>query len=330
MNRLPRWRPRLALFAAIWGLAAAGIFTPKKYTDPVRTAIIDALGPGRTAAVVVTDTARDTLARFRAPVTDDKLTAALAQVDALQSQQRQQWADSISAIQQISAIEMVGPPLPSATEYEPLLSAGLVTARILGRDPDVLRRRFGRILSRGSSAEIAIDDLVLANLPHLDQGADAGIEAGQPAISGRVVVGRVEQVGRWTSTLQLVTDPDYRGSAQIVRPSRTRPVLGPVGFIQGNGNGTCQLKLVPKEQPVSIGDYVYSRQQDADQPAPVYYGRVIEAEPGADHWSIVVEPAFDAALLADVQVLKVSLSAQRVTESTPPTEVALEGPGVSH
>jgi rod shape-determining protein MreC len=330
MNRLPRWRPRLALFVAIWGLAAAGIFTPAKYTDPVRTAMIDALGPGQTAAVTVTDVARNTLARFRAPVTDNKLTAALAQVDVLQSRQRQQWANSISAIQQISAMAVVGPPLPSATEYDPLLSAGLVPARILGRDPDVLRRRFGRIISRGSSSEIAIEDFVLANLPHLDQGADAGIEAGQPAISGRVVIGRVEQVGRWTSTLQLVTDPDYRGPALIVRPSRTRPVLGPSGVIQGNGDGTCQLKLVPKEQPVSIGDYVYSRQLEADQPAPVYYGRVVEAEPGADQWSVIVEPAFDPTLLSDVQVLKVSLSAQRVTEHPHPTEIALEGPAVPH
>jgi cell shape-determining protein MreC len=227
-------------------------------------------------------------------------------------------------------MEAVGPPLPSATEYEPLLSAGLVPARILGRDPDVLRRRFGRILSRGASSGIAIEDFVLANLPHLDQGVDAGLEAGQPAISGRVVVGRIEQVGRWTSTLTLVTDPTYSGFAQIVRPSRTRPVLGPTGVVQGNGDGTCQLKLVPKEQPVSIGDYVYSRQQDADQPAPVYYGRVIEADPGADHWSIIIEPAFDPALLADVQVLKVMLNAQRVTKGSAPTEVALDGPGVPH
>jgi len=330
MNRLPRWRPRLALFVAIWGLAAAGIFTPSSYTDPVRTAIIDAVGPGRIAAVRATDAGRNALARFRGPLDDDKLAAAVAHVEALQSQQRQQWADSISVIQQVSAREVVGPPLPTATEYEPLLAAGLAPARILGRDPDVLKQRFRRILSRGSTSEIAVEDLVLANLPHLDQGEDAGIAAGQPAISGRVLVGRVEQVGRWTSTLTLVTDPNYNGFAQIVRPSRKGPVLGPTGVIQGNGDGTCQLKLVPKEQPVSIGDYVYSRQQDADQPAPFYYGRVVEAEPGAEYWSIIVEPAFDPVLLSDVQVLKVSLSAQRVAPADPKSEVALETPGVPH
>jgi cell shape-determining protein MreC len=325
MNRLPRWRPRLALLVGIWGLAAAGSFTPTRYTDPVRTAILDALGPGRIAAVTVTEKCRETFERFRPVQTDDKLAAALAQVEALQAQRRQELAEYISQIQQASAEATVGPPLASTKAYEPLLAAGLVPARILGRDPDVLRLRFERILSRGTSSAIAVDDLVLANLPHLDQGTDAGIAAGQPAISGRVVVGCIAKAGRWTSTLQLVTDPDYRGSAQLVRQSRNRAVLGATGVIQGNGDGTCRMELVPAGAPVAIGDFVYSRQQDADQPAPVYYGRVIAAEPGADDWSITVAPAFDPAQLADVQVLNLSLNPERTTDDTLPAQVVMDG-----
>jgi len=330
MNRLPRWRPRIALLAGIWGAAAAGIFTPARYTEPVRTAIVDALGPGRIAAITAAEAYATIIERFRSAPADDKLAAALARVEALQAQRREELAEHITQIRLASAEATVGPPLASSQAYEPLLAAGLVPARILGRDPDVLRRRFERILSRGTASAVAVDDLVLANLPHLDQGAAAGIAAGQPAISGRVVVGCIAHAGRWTSTLQLVTDPDYRGFAQIVRQSRSRAVLGATGVLQGNGDGNCRLALVPKDSPVSIGDFVYSRQQDADQPAPVYYGRVIAAEPGADHWSITVEPAFDPALLTDVQVLNISLNPQRVTEASAPAQVVMDEIAAQH
>lgn len=322
MQRLPRWRPKIALLAGIWGVAAAGFFSPEEFTDPLRSSVVDALAPGRVAAVAVAERGARLLERFRTPESDVTLAAAQAEIEVLQARNREQAAASLTAIQQVSASELVGPPLPSAREYEPLLAAGLVPARILGRDPDVLRHRFGRILSRGTSSAIAVDDLVLSNLPHLDQGAAAGIEAGQPAISGRVVVGNIVQAGRWTSTLRLVTDPDYRGFAQVVRQSRGRTVLGPTGVLMGSGKGVCRLELVPKEQPVSIGDYIYSRQQDADQPAPVYYGRVVDAEPGAEYWSITVEPAFDPVQLRDVQVLNISLNPQRVADESPPAEIA--------
>lgn len=312
------------MLAGIWGIAAAGFFSPERSTDPLRSAIVDAISPGRIAADAVAERGARVIDRFRAPPADDDLAAALAQIEVLQARNREQAAATLTAIQQVSASELVGPPLPSAREYEPLLAAGLVPARILGRDPDVLKRRFGRILGRGTSSAIAVDDLVLANLPHLDQGADAGIEAGQPAISGRVVVGNIVQAGRWTSTLRLVTDPDYRGFAQLVRQSRGRTVLGPIGVLQGIGKGGCRLELVPKEQPVSIGDYVYSRQQDAVQPAPVYYGRVIDAQSGDEYWSITVEPAFDPAQLRDVQVLNISLNPQRIFEDPPSTKITPE------
>lgn len=323
MQRLPRWRPWIALLAGIWGVAAAGFFSPERFTDPLRSAVVDALGPGRRAAIAVSEQSARVINRFRAPEANSDLAAAQAEIAVLQARNREQAAMNLTAIQQVSASELVGPPLPSARDYEPLLAAGLVPARILGRDPDVLKHRFGRILGRGSSSAIAVDDLVLANLPHLDQGADAGIEAGQPAISGRVVVGCIVQAGRWTSALQLVTDPDYRGFAQLVRQSRGRTLLGPTGVLVGAGKEGCRLELVPKEQPVSIGDYVYSRQQDADQPAPVYYGRVIDAQPGDEYWTVTVEPAFDPAQLRDVQVLNISLNPQRIAEDQPTPEAAV-------
>jgi hypothetical protein len=326
MNRFPRWRPRLALLIGIWGAAAAGLTVPSKYSDPLRTAVTDGLRPGRVASVTVAAQFQVTVARFRAPPTGDELNQLRAELAVLRTQSQTERAAHIALVQQTSAETDAGPVAPDAA-YDPLLIAGLVPAKVLGREPDVLKERFARILSRGTSSAVAVDDLVLADdSPHLDRGADAGLEAGQPVLSGRVVVGRIGQAGRWTSTLNLVTDPAYKASAQLVRDSRSGLVLGAAGVLAGNGDGTCRLDRVPAEAPVSVGDFVYSVEQNTEQPAPLYYGRVVTADlpAGADFWSIDVEPAFDTAALDTVQILQVSLNPDRMADASAPAPFAAD------
>src|SRR5690606_22632481 len=67
---------------------------------------------------------------------------------------------------------------------------------------------------------------------------------------------------------------------------------------------------------VSVGDYVYSRQQNGDTSAALYYGRVasVDLPAGVDDWTIEVEPAFDPDALQKVAVLTVSLNPQRIDE----------------
>ncbi|MBL8849386.1 MAG: rod shape-determining protein MreC [Planctomycetaceae bacterium] len=306
MNRLPRLKPQLVLLIGIWGTAAAGLTVPGRFSEPLRTAVADALRPGRTAAVTVSEQGEKLLARFRAAPADNELLKLREEVALLRAHTQQDRAAQLGGIQQASAESDAG---------DPLLVADVVPATILGREPDVLRNRFARMLNRGTTSAVVVDDLVLADDGlHLDRGADDGIEAGHPAISGQVVVGTIRQAGRWTSTLQLITDPAYRNNVQLVRDSRDGPVQAATGVLRGNGDGSCVIELVPNSAAVSIGDFVYSRQQDADPTGPFYFGRVVEADcpPGADDWSIRVAPAFDAATLNVVQILQVSLNPERI------------------
>lgn len=303
------------MLVGIGAISAAGLLAPSRYTDPVRTAVNDALRPGRTVSLIATAHLQSTWARFRTAETDDDLETMQTEVAVLRARLQQQQAGHVALIQQTSAESAGGSAGPSEA-YNPLLAANLVPAAVLGRQPDVLRNRFARILNRGTSSQITVDDLVLADQPHIDQGTDAGVQERQPVISGRVVVGSIGQAGRWTSTLQLVTDPDYRAKVQLVRESPAGLVLGAVGVLRGNGSETCALEYVPGNEPVSVGDYVYSRQQDVDQAQPLYYGRVLAADiqPGEENWSIEVEPAFAPPALQSVQVLTISLNPQRIGE----------------
>lgn len=326
MNRLPNWKPQLALFVGICGAAAAGVFAPGKYTEPVRTAVVDAVRPGRQAAMLSIKQGKTVVDRLRPPPEDDELVKLKAELAVWQSRTLLESATEIGRVQLASAEAAADVPAELRALTASLLKIDLVPAQILGREPDVLRMRFARILDRGRSSAIAVEDLVLADAPHLDQGADAGIQSDQPVVSGRIVVGAIRQVGQWTSTLQLITDQEYRARVQLVRRSTQGLVLGTTGVLRGTGDGACRIDLVPGKSAVSVGDFVFSRQQDASSTGPLYFGRVTAADTpaGPEDWTIQVAPAFDPAALQRVQVLTVSLNPERIPPVTEPAKVAAD------
>ena len=161
------------------------------------------------------------------------------------------------------------------------------------------------MLERGAVDGVRESTLVLEdNRSLLDQGADAGLAPGQPVYSGRNVVGKIAVVGRWTSTVCPVTDPEFRGLAQLARSSGNRLLFGPQAILVGCGERLCRLTLIPATEPVSVGDEVYTGQRDAALPYPLYYGKVVSAliKPGALHWEIRVQPAVQRIAAPTVQI----------------------------
>jgi cell shape-determining protein MreC len=254
------------------------------------------------------------IARYRPVAADPELDQLRTTLAAWKSRSLQESGQEIGRVQQASAETQAQVPAELRAAAPPLLRMSLIPAAILGREPDVLKARFARILDRGRGSDVAVDDVVLADAAHLDQGADSGVQPDQPVVSGRIVVGSIRQVGQWTSALQLITDPQYRAGVQLVRTARGRLVLGATGVLHGNGDGTCRIELVPGQAAVSIGDFVFTRQQDGGSPEPLYFGRVVEAETasGSEDWMIRVQPAFDPAVLKTVDILAVSLNPDRL------------------
>ena len=77
--------------------------------------------------------------------------------------------------------------------------------------------------------------------PRLDQGSEAGVEPELDVLIGRCVVGRIASVGHWTSALEPITDPRYRGLAQIIRPSDQGGSFGAEGILVGQGTELLQV-----------------------------------------------------------------------------------------
>jgi rod shape-determining protein MreC len=195
----------------------------------------------------------------------------------------------------------------------PLVLPDIVTARILGEETARLWRG-GLLADRGSRSELRESDLVLQDdAPLADVGADHRLEEGFPVFAGRTVFGRVQNVGRWSCTIQRVTDADFRGHAQLVRKTGRGFVFGAGGVLVGDGNDRCKLTMIPATEPVSIGDRVYTP-SDAGFPYPMFYGTVEKATPGATQWEITVKPAAGDTQPRTVQILRKRFNPARNAE----------------
>lgn len=209
---------------------------------------------------------------------------------------------------------------PLAEAGDPLLETQVITGRVIGASQSLTGEAAGLLVDAGRAAGIRGAELVLDSgddTALIDQGADAGVAADELVLAGRSVVGRIATVGEWTSRVQPVTDPHFRGYAQLVRRSAVGPVFGAKGILEGTGRA-CRLSFVSATEPVAVGDAVYTVPTHVPTSRPLYYGRVtaVKLEESADYWTVEVSP--DVTEIPDrVQVLQVELSSVRV-----PPEVA--------
>jgi hypothetical protein len=201
-----------------------------------------------------------------------------------------------------------------ASPGRPLLVPELVTARVFGREYRSADRA-SRLLHLGAVDGSFSEALVLnTSAPLLDQGAQQDVHIGQPVYSGATVVGRIASVGRWVSTVQPITDPAYRGRAQLARTTQQGVIFAAEGILRGRAAGGCALHGVKATEAVSVGDRVYTGGRSGTLPYPMYYGLVsqVELEPDAEEWSIVVDPAVEWEHVQSVQVLRDSLNPVRI------------------
>jgi rod shape-determining protein MreC len=81
----------------------------------------------------------------------------------------------------------------------------------------------------------------------VDKGQQSGIVAGQPAIDEAGVVGQVTRVFPFSAEISLITDKDQAVPVQIVRSGQRSVVFG-------LGNGQLELRYMPANADVEVGD----------------------------------------------------------------------------
>lgn len=195
---------------------------------------------------------------------------------------------------------------------DPLFVPQLVEARVLGEEVATLWRS-GRLLGAGRREGIVESSLVLDDArPMIDQGNAARLSPGDAVYAGRCVLGKIAAVGRYTSTLVVITDPGYAGRARVARRTSQGLKFGSEGTLAGNGTALCRLRHV--NEPVNVGDEVYTGGTDGVLPFPMFYGRIVRAEfePAATEWTIDVEPATALDRFDRVQILRIAIDPGRI------------------
>lgn len=327
------------------------LFAPTAQTARIESAIHDAALPGlqgirRTQAWAahLPESAR-TLWRAAQPASApgdeasiDTLRVEIAELEQTVRQLQSQNAHLLDELDNAKGRQSLPILAESGT---PLFVPELLTARIVAADDvsvAIQRASAQRIVDVGQTDGVVPADFVVSGEvmrsdvseqgrtePQLliDQGDDVGVRADQPVFAGRCVVGKIAQVGRWTSSILPVTASEFRGRARLMRRTTDGLVVGPEGILAGDGADGCQLNFISADEPVSIGDEVYTPVEGTPLPAPMYYGRVTSAvvPTGSPYWEVSVAPAETMDSAREVQVLRVVLNPARTAVPTVIEEV---------
>lgn len=124
----------------------------------------------------------------------------------------------------------------------------------------------------------------------LDKGSSSGIARGMPVVTGRGLIGRVDQVSDGRSRVQLLTDGDLRVGFNVVGT----PVIGTA---RGTGRAGQLSGSVDIAREVAVGQIlVTSGLADSPYPAGIPVGTIsgVRIDEGAQ------EKVLDITMLADV------------------------------
>jgi rod shape-determining protein MreC len=149
-------------------------------------------------------------------------------------------------------------------------------------------------------ADIIVDSTDLSqNELIINRGRDDGLTQGQFVICDHSVIGIVTDLDQRMACVQLLGDPRSKVAVKIGD-------LGLQGIMQGNGNGSASIELIPKEHRIEKGDIVYVQKKPGFLEVPMIAGTVTQCEPDDENpllWKIAVEPASNAKDVKSVTVI---------------------------
>jgi rod shape-determining protein MreC len=307
--------PRFVLTICCALLTGLGLyFAPDAAVSSVRGAITDAMRPGqlllrtkiaslfKTSSETDSATENDLVERLKEELTVEREKTRRLQTQLAQLTEQYQGEQEISA---------------AMLRTKRLIVPSLTEVAVLG-DTVAEQWRSGKVLDQGSKNGLRENELVLSTRkpvrPLIDFGEDGDLSAEDLMLLGRCVIGKVEHVGRWTSTFLRVTDSRYRGRAQLIRETESGFVFEAQGILKGQGGPLCKLEGIPAERSVRVNDAVYTAERDGILPTPLYYGQVVEAELGMDdrEWTVYVKPAEVPSQLTRVHVLRTAVNPGRL------------------
>jgi cell shape-determining protein MreC len=140
----------------------------------------------------------------------------------------------------------------------------------------------------------------------INQGKDNGVAAGQYVMSlqgddpnNQCIIGTISDVYARAAKIKLITHTASRIPVSVGD-------LHVSWFLEGRGNGTARIALVPDKYTIRKGDVVYAETSQGFLDVPVVAGEVLECRRDPDRpvvWEITVRPVCDVAGLSGVVVI---------------------------
>ena len=97
----------------------------------------------------------------------------------------------------------------------------------------------------------------------------------------------------------MITDPASKIAVKIEGLNKDR-------ILQGTGNNSAKVKLLPTKYRVEVGEVVYAQKKPGFLSTPVIVGTVAQCASNKENpllWDITVKPACDIETLTEVSVI---------------------------
>jgi len=166
--------------------------------------------------------------------------------------------------------------LKALLEFRKFVPYATMPAQVIGRDP-----------SNWSNSLI------------IDKGSEHGIRTNKAVISTRGLVGRVIEVGRCSSRVLLISDPNSKVGVLI---QRTRHG----GILTGRPDGKCKMIYIAPDSDILRGDRVITAGFSGIFPKDILVGEIsgVGKEPGRLYKYAIIKPAQDLSRLEEVLCIK--------------------------
>ncbi|QDU82883.1 Cell shape-determining protein MreC [Polystyrenella longa] len=305
-----RRRPSIFVVVSLLLLALILFLAPADVGQKLSLTVREGLKPGLLAIVL----AREAWPKYQPVDHSPQLASLEEEVGQLRQKLQAARAEAIRLQEQVTEQQQYVQFPFRAEKSEILVLPELVTARVLSQ-PLQQAWKNELLLDAGGNSGVAESHWVLSsNNSIFDLGEDHSVQQEDLVLAGRVIVGRVSQVGHWSSTIQGVTDEEFSARARLIRQVGQQYVTGADGLLIGTGEGHCQLTLVNNEEVVHVGDEVYTVPEESPQGYPLYFGKVVRAEldGGSLEWTIDVEPAVQQTRFTQVEILRQKMNPHRM------------------
>lgn len=188
----------------------------------------------------------------------------------------------------------------------------LIPARMVADDS--IHWRESKMLLAGLRRGVAAGDGVVTDHFSVEVSEADGAATGMAVLSAETLVGTISQVGRYTSRVQLLSDPETRMPVTIGRVDGTVFTgVGAAFWLVGKGHGGIEIRDVHHryiaDRAIRVGDMVVTQADDAVLPPSVTIGTITGLGPDPHNsllYTLQVDPGVDVGELRRVFVVDTS------------------------